>query len=43
MEEDRKPGEDILRRQDEGETPKTPGHDDQGSKGVENKVGHIGP
>ena len=39
MEEDRKPGEDLLRRQDEGETAKTPGQDEQGSKGLEDKVG----
>ena len=43
MEEDRKPGEDILRQKDKGETPKTLGQDEQGSKGVEDKVGHIGP
>ena len=48
MEEDQKPGEGLLRRQDEGETaamatPKTPGDNEQNTKGVEDKVGHIGP
>ena len=44
MEEDQK----LLRRQDEGETaamatPKTPGDNEQNTKGVEDKVCHIGP
>ena len=44
MEEDGKPGEDLSRRQDEGATPEKSGHDDeQGTKGVENKVGYIAP
>ena len=48
MEEDQKPGEGLLRRQDEGvtsamATTKTPGDNEQNTKGVEDKVGHIGP
>ena len=43
MEEDGKPGEDLSRRQEDEEAiPKKSGHDEEpGTKGVENKVGHI--
>ena len=45
MEEDQKPGEGLLRRQDEGETSmatlKTPGDNEQSTKGVEDKVAHM--
>ena len=45
MEEEGKPGEDFSRRQgDEEVTPEKCGHDEEpGTKGVENKVGHIVP
>ena len=44
MDEAGKPGEDVSRRQDEETTPEKSVHDDEpGTKGVENKVGHIVP